>query len=106
MTAQTRSVDAVPPMADLSELVHVDEERVDALLMFLLSSMLWQVPDREEGAAQVGADRRALGRQTRAQGWRPVHATIWSMSGASSATGTTALKTGNCSRPSAGRPCL
>ena len=25
--------DAVPPMADLSELVHVDEERVDALFM-------------------------------------------------------------------------
>ena len=98
MTAQMRSVDAVPPMADLSELVHVDEERVDALLVLLL--------DRAEGAAQVRANRGALSRRTRAQGWRPVHATIWSMSGASSATGTTGLKTGNCSRPSAGRPCL
>ena len=93
-------------MADLSELVHVDDEGVDALLMLLLGSVLWDVPDRAEGAAQVRADRGALSRRTRAQGWRPVHATIWSMSGASSATGTTALKTGNCSRPSAGRPCL
>ena len=54
------AVDAVPPMADLSELVHVDEERVDALLMISLGSVLWQVPDREEGAAQVRANRRAL----------------------------------------------
>ena len=81
-------------MADLSELVHVDEERVDALFMFLLGSVLRHVPD-------PGALRRRT-----APGLAAVHATIWSMSGASSATGTTALKTGNCSRPSAGRPCL
>ena len=63
-------------MADLSELVHVDEERVDALLMFLLGSVLWQEPDRADGAAQVRAERGALSRRTRAQGCRPVHATI------------------------------
>ena len=65
-------------MADLSELVHVNEERVDALLMFSLGSVLWQVPDREEGAAQVRADSsapsvgglalRAVGLSTRRSG--------------------------------------
>jgi hypothetical protein len=63
-------------MADLSELVHVDDERVDALLIFLFGSVLWQEPDRADGAAQVRAERGALSRRTRAQGWRPVHATI------------------------------
>jgi hypothetical protein len=67
----SRRSSAVPPMADLSELVHVDEERVGALLMFLLGSVLWQVPDREEGAARC-APTDALCRRTRAQGCRPV----------------------------------
>ena len=56
----------------------VDEDGVDARLMFLLGSVLWEVPrretererliataDRAEGAAQMRADRDTLGRRDR-----------------------------------------
>ena len=69
-------IDEVPPMADLPEPVHVDEEGVDALLMVLLGSVLCEALRRETGdyldfSAHLILDRlalRAAGPSTRRSG--------------------------------------